>query len=230
MAPLPVPWDPRAPLVLAGSEVRATPTLYGFFPRGVHETPRERMHPHRPLAWAEVDAPRLACLARAPGCRPQPAMVLCPLQPLSQPESPAPGPPGHMDLEPPPQPLFGTPASQPKKEPPGYEEAVSQQPRRQVKRVAGGPRSGWLQSPGSCGSGAGWLEPAFWVQEALERGCRARREGGLQEPGRSPLGPDCWLRAGRVCALSPAGAPCCRSSSFSGLWPTGKWLLEPADG
>lgn len=36
-----------------------------------------------------------------------------------------------MDLEPPPQPLFGTPASQPKKEPPGYEEAVSQQPRRQ---------------------------------------------------------------------------------------------------
>nr|XP_014334822.1 PREDICTED: MKL/myocardin-like protein 1 [Bos mutus] len=54
-----------------------------------------------------------------------------PQQPLSQPESPAPGPPGHMDLEPPPQPLFGTPASQPKKEPPGYEEAVSQQPRRQ---------------------------------------------------------------------------------------------------
>lgn len=36
-----------------------------------------------------------------------------------------------MDLEPPPQPLFGTPASQPKKEPPGYEEAVSQQPRPQ---------------------------------------------------------------------------------------------------
>ncbi|XP_068826490.1 myocardin-related transcription factor A isoform X2 [Capricornis sumatraensis] len=54
-----------------------------------------------------------------------------PQQPLSQPESPAPGPPGHMDLEPPPQPLFGTPASQPKKEPPGYEEAVSQQPRPQ---------------------------------------------------------------------------------------------------
>uniref|UniRef100_A0A452ETS2 Myocardin related transcription factor A n=1 Tax=Capra hircus TaxID=9925 RepID=A0A452ETS2_CAPHI len=54
-----------------------------------------------------------------------------PQQPLSQPESPAPGPPGRMDLEPPPQPLFGTPASQPKKEPPGYEEAVSQQPRPQ---------------------------------------------------------------------------------------------------
>ncbi|XP_043737578.1 myocardin-related transcription factor A isoform X1 [Cervus elaphus] len=52
-------------------------------------------------------------------------------KPLSQPESPAPGPPAHMDLEPPPQPLFGTPASQPKKEPPGYEEAMSQQPRPQ---------------------------------------------------------------------------------------------------
>ncbi|XP_070309477.1 myocardin-related transcription factor A isoform X4 [Odocoileus virginianus] len=52
-------------------------------------------------------------------------------KPLSQPESPAPGPPAHMDLEPPPQPLFGTPASQPKKEPPGYEEALSQQPRPQ---------------------------------------------------------------------------------------------------
>ena len=38
MAPLPVPWDPREPLVLAGSEVRATPILYGFFPRGVHGT------------------------------------------------------------------------------------------------------------------------------------------------------------------------------------------------
>ncbi|KAB0386990.1 hypothetical protein FD755_001946, partial [Muntiacus reevesi] len=54
-----------------------------------------------------------------------------PQQPLSQSESPAPGPPAHMDLEPPPQPLFGTPTSQPKKEPPGYEEAVSQQPRPQ---------------------------------------------------------------------------------------------------
>uniref|UniRef100_A0A8C6FNF6 Myocardin related transcription factor A n=1 Tax=Moschus moschiferus TaxID=68415 RepID=A0A8C6FNF6_MOSMO len=54
-----------------------------------------------------------------------------PQQPLSQPESPAPVPPAHMDLEPPPQPLFGTPASQPKKEPPGYEEALSQQPRPQ---------------------------------------------------------------------------------------------------
>ncbi|KAB0347914.1 hypothetical protein FD754_012771, partial [Muntiacus muntjak] len=54
-----------------------------------------------------------------------------PQQPLSQSESSAPGPPAHMDLEPPPQPLFGTPTSQPKKEPPGYEEAVSQQPRPQ---------------------------------------------------------------------------------------------------
>uniref|UniRef100_A0A8D0VAV4 Myocardin related transcription factor A n=1 Tax=Sus scrofa TaxID=9823 RepID=A0A8D0VAV4_PIG len=54
-----------------------------------------------------------------------------PQQPSSQPGSPAPGPPAQMDLEHPPQPLFGTPASLPKKEPPGYEEAVSQQPRQQ---------------------------------------------------------------------------------------------------
>ncbi|XP_057596463.1 myocardin-related transcription factor A isoform X2 [Hippopotamus amphibius kiboko] len=54
-----------------------------------------------------------------------------PQQPLSQPGSPAPGPPAQMDLEHPPQPLFGTPTSLPKKEPPGYEEAVSQQPRQQ---------------------------------------------------------------------------------------------------
>ena len=87
-----------------GSEVRATPILYGFFPGGVHEAPREHMQLHRPLAWAEVDAPCFACLVRGPGCRPQPAVVLVFLQPLSQPESPAPGPPGRMDLEPPPQP------------------------------------------------------------------------------------------------------------------------------
>ncbi|XP_058424291.1 myocardin-related transcription factor A isoform X2 [Diceros bicornis minor] len=52
-------------------------------------------------------------------------------KPLSQPGSPAPGPPAQMDLEHPPQPLFGTPTSLLKKEPPGYEEAVSQQPRQQ---------------------------------------------------------------------------------------------------
>ncbi|XP_060269556.1 myocardin-related transcription factor A isoform X2 [Ovis aries] len=65
-----------------------------------------------------------------PPSQPRPSAQPAP-KPLSQPESPAPGPPGRMDLEPPPQPLFGTPASQPKKEPPGYEEAVSQQPRPQ---------------------------------------------------------------------------------------------------
>uniref|UniRef100_A0A8C3YJV2 Myocardin related transcription factor A n=1 Tax=Catagonus wagneri TaxID=51154 RepID=A0A8C3YJV2_9CETA len=54
-----------------------------------------------------------------------------PQQPSPQPGSPAPGPPAQTDLEHPPQPLFGTPASLAKKEPPGYEEAVSQQPRQQ---------------------------------------------------------------------------------------------------
>eukprot|EP00070_Physeter_catodon_P039568 XP_028346462.1 myocardin-related transcription factor A isoform X3 [Physeter catodon] len=54
-----------------------------------------------------------------------------PQQLLSQPGSPAPGPPAQRDLEHPPQPLFGPPTSLPKKEPPGYEEAVSQQPRQQ---------------------------------------------------------------------------------------------------
>uniref|UniRef100_A0A8C8WPY4 Myocardin related transcription factor A n=1 Tax=Panthera leo TaxID=9689 RepID=A0A8C8WPY4_PANLE len=55
-----------------------------------------------------------------------------PQQPLSQPGSPAaPGPPAQMDPEHPSQPLFGTPTSLLKKEPPGYEEAVSQQPRQQ---------------------------------------------------------------------------------------------------
>ncbi|XP_012410286.1 myocardin-related transcription factor A isoform X1 [Trichechus manatus latirostris] len=54
-----------------------------------------------------------------------------PQQPLSQPGSPAPGPPAQMDLEPPPQPLFGPPTSLLKKEPPGYEEAVNQQPKQQ---------------------------------------------------------------------------------------------------
>lgn len=40
-----------------------------------------------------------------------------------------------MDLEHLPQPPFGTSTSLPKKEPPGYEEAVNQQPRQQVKKV-----------------------------------------------------------------------------------------------
>ncbi|XP_036924005.1 myocardin-related transcription factor A isoform X3 [Sturnira hondurensis] len=54
-----------------------------------------------------------------------------PQQSLSQPGSPAPGPPAQMDLETPPQPCFGTPTSLLKKEPPGYEEAMNQQPRQQ---------------------------------------------------------------------------------------------------
>ncbi|XP_045691111.1 myocardin-related transcription factor A isoform X2 [Phyllostomus hastatus] len=54
-----------------------------------------------------------------------------------QPGSPAPGPPAQMDLEMPPQPRFGTPTSLLKKEPPGYEEAVNQQPRQQVKKENG---------------------------------------------------------------------------------------------
>uniref|UniRef100_A0A8C8YJK9 Myocardin related transcription factor A n=1 Tax=Prolemur simus TaxID=1328070 RepID=A0A8C8YJK9_PROSS len=54
-----------------------------------------------------------------------------PRQPLSQPGSPASGPPTQMDLEHPLQPLFGTPTSLLKKEPPGYEEAVNQQPKQQ---------------------------------------------------------------------------------------------------
>lgn len=58
-------------------------------------------------------------------------------QPLSQPGSPAPGPPAQMDLEHPPQPLFGTPTPLLKKEPPGYEEAMTQQPRQQVKKENG---------------------------------------------------------------------------------------------
>uniref|UniRef100_H0WMB7 Myocardin related transcription factor A n=1 Tax=Otolemur garnettii TaxID=30611 RepID=H0WMB7_OTOGA len=49
-----------------------------------------------------------------------------PQQPLSQPGSPAPGPPTQMDLEHPLQPLFGSPPSLLKKEPPGYEEAMNQ--------------------------------------------------------------------------------------------------------
>ncbi|XP_004845610.1 MKL/myocardin-like protein 1 isoform X2 [Heterocephalus glaber] len=54
-----------------------------------------------------------------------------PLQALSQPGSPAPGPPAQMDLEHPSQTPFGTPASLLKKEPPGYKEAVTQQPKQE---------------------------------------------------------------------------------------------------
>ncbi|XP_008564901.1 PREDICTED: MKL/myocardin-like protein 1 isoform X1 [Galeopterus variegatus] len=54
-----------------------------------------------------------------------------PQQPLSQPGSPAPGPPTQMELEHPPQPLFGTPTALLKKEPPGYEEAMKQPPKQQ---------------------------------------------------------------------------------------------------
>ncbi|XP_036153835.1 myocardin-related transcription factor A isoform X4 [Myotis myotis] len=60
-----------------------------------------------------------------------------PQQPLSQPGSPAPVPAAQMDLEHLPQPPFGTSTSLPKKEPPGYEEAVNQQPRQQVKKENG---------------------------------------------------------------------------------------------
>ncbi|XP_029419394.1 myocardin-related transcription factor A isoform X2 [Nannospalax galili] len=54
-----------------------------------------------------------------------------PQKPLSQPGSPAPGPPAQMDLEHPPQPPFASPTSLPKKEPPGYEETMTQQPKQQ---------------------------------------------------------------------------------------------------
>ncbi|XP_063478968.1 myocardin-related transcription factor A isoform X5 [Symphalangus syndactylus] len=54
-----------------------------------------------------------------------------PQQPSSQPGSPAPAPSAQMDLEHPLQPLFGTPTSLLKKEPPGYEETMSQQPKQQ---------------------------------------------------------------------------------------------------
>lgn len=184
MAPLPVPWDPREPLVLAGVSTKLPESTCIRTARW----PRRRWTLPALPAW---HGPRAAALSR-----PWFSVLL---QPLSQPESPAPGPPGHMDLEPPPQPLFGTPASQPKKEPPGYEEAVSQQPRRQVKRVAGGPRSGWSQSPGSCGSGVGWSQPSgskrpwSWGVGAGERvGCRSlgAAHRGLtagSEPGGSVL-------------------------------------------
>lgn len=66
----------------------------------------------------------------------------------------------------PPQPLFGTPASQPKKEPPGYEEAREPAAQAAGKGVARGLWGGWSQSPGLMGGG---------LQKALERGCWGRR-------------------------------------------------------
>lgn len=43
-----------------------------------------------------------------------------------------------MDLEHPPQPSFATPTSLLKKEPPGYEETVTQQPKQQVRMLGAG--------------------------------------------------------------------------------------------
>ena len=215
-SPPPVPRDPREPLVLGRVRGQGRPHAVWLLPRGCPRS-SPRVHAAAPLAWVEVDAPALPAWRRpwaAALSRPWFSVLL---QPLSQPESPAPGPPAHMDLEPPPQPLFGTPASQPKKEPPGYEEALSQQPRPQVEGDHG-LTAGVATVPRSHGR-RGWPEPAFWVREALERGCQGGREGVLWEPGCSPLGPECWLRAGRVCAPSQAGASCCRSSSFNDLAP-----------
>lgn len=199
-SPPPVPWDPREPLVLGRVRGQGHPHAVWLLPRGCpRSSPRARAA--APLAWMEVDAPALPAW-----CRPRAATLSRPwfsvlLQPLSQPESPAPGPPAHMDLEPPPQPLFGTPASQPKKEPPGYEEAMSQQPRPQVKRVTRGSRGGWPQSPGLVGGGAGQSQPSGSERPwrggvGAGEGVSGRERGCLWEPGCSPLGPDCWLRAG----------------------------------
>ncbi|KAM4882883.1 myocardin-related transcription factor A isoform 2-T2 [Thomomys bottae] len=54
-----------------------------------------------------------------------------PSQPLSQPGSPVPGPSAQMDVEHPAPPSCGAPAALLKKEPPGYEEAVTQHPKPQ---------------------------------------------------------------------------------------------------
>lgn len=81
----------------------------------------------------EVGASRRVPLGLLPPANHSLSPLSC--QPLSQPGSPAPGPPAQMDLEHPPQPLFGTPTPLLKKEPPGYEEAMIQQPRQQVKKV-----------------------------------------------------------------------------------------------
>ncbi|KAM6215031.1 myocardin-related transcription factor A isoform 2-T2 [Rhynchocyon petersi] len=54
-----------------------------------------------------------------------------PQQSVSPPGSPASGPPAQMDLESPRQPFFGAPPSLLKKEPPGYEETVNQQPKQE---------------------------------------------------------------------------------------------------
>lgn len=90
------------------------------------------------LAWPIRLLPPVLLECTGPwGCFPHPNHCFSyhSIQPLSQPGSPAPGPPAQMDLEHPPQPTFGTPTSLLKKEPPGYEEAVNQQPRQQMKKV-----------------------------------------------------------------------------------------------
>ena len=158
-SPPPVPRDPREPLVLGRVRGQGRPHAVWLLPRGCPRS-SPRVHAAAPLAWVEVDAPALPAWRRpwaAALSRPWFSVLL---QPLSQPESPAPGPPAHMDLEPPPQPLFGTPASQPKKEPPGYEEALSQQPRPQVEGDQGLTGGGWPQSPGLMGGGAGQSQPS----------------------------------------------------------------------
>lgn len=72
------------------------------------------------------------------GALPIASPTVSPIQTLSQPGSPAPGPPAQMDLEHPPQPSFAAPTSLLKKEPPGYEESVSQQPKQQVRMLGAG--------------------------------------------------------------------------------------------
>lgn len=82
------------------------------------------------------------------------SLLPLPVQPSSQPSSPAPGAPAQMDLEQPFQPLFGS-ASALKTEPPGYEEAVNQQPKQQVTGAGAGqgmrqpsPQGGVLREEG----------------------------------------------------------------------------------
>ncbi|KAG8518121.1 Myocardin-related transcription factor A, partial [Galemys pyrenaicus] len=113
-----------------------------------------------------------------------------PQQPGSQPGSPAPGPPAQMDLEHPPQPLFGAPTSLLKKEPPDYEEAVSQQPRPPVKKVDWGlaravaPR-GWA-SPGPRPS---WRVGGQAGSSQASGPERPRSALGREEPASSGPGP-----------------------------------------
>lgn len=125
----PAPKQPRAQTPWGREGVSSSPSLRPMLPE---PDPREAV-------WLQGDPPTSPSWgARAWTAALTPHWVsLCSalVQPSSQPGSPAPGPPAQMDLEHPPQPLFGTPASLPKKEPPGYEEAVSQQPRQQVKGI-----------------------------------------------------------------------------------------------